>query len=297
MTFDSKVPLELRKNQEWFASIITRPVDTESKMMSLSPSGKSMEIEASEYIVPSPFLKPAQRIQIYNQQYWWRLLSNLHEIFPFLTRLFGYYHFNQTIGVPYLIKYPPKHWAIGLIGNRLPRWISEEYQGQDQSLVYEAASIDLAFTQCFLAPQPSSLASEFDLSTILNQKLYLQEHVFLFELKKNLFEARTIMNKESPEYWEENGFPPFENAPNGKFIISRNQRNHVTWDTIPSNAFKVLCRFKDGETIENVCHWIEEQGDDHFLEEANANFHLWFQKWIALHWLGSKPLKEEALKA
>ena len=79
MIFDKKVPLELKKTQEWFASIITRPIDVENQMMPISPSGVPMEEEAKRFIVPRPKLRADERIQIYNQQYWWRLLNILQD--------------------------------------------------------------------------------------------------------------------------------------------------------------------------------------------------------------------------
>src|SRR4051812_44875922 len=109
MAFDAAVPTQLKRMQEWFASIITRPVDEESRINPLSPEGVPMEQEACRYITPSATLLPAQRIQIYNQQYWWRLLSIMHELYPLVTRLFGHRDFNQTIAIPYLVKYPPSH--------------------------------------------------------------------------------------------------------------------------------------------------------------------------------------------
>lgn len=108
MTFDAKVPFKLKKTQLWFGSIIGRPIDEDSKMNPISPAGQPIEIEACDFIRPSPTLRPAQRIQIYNQQYWWRLLSSMHETFPLVTRLFGYHDFNKIIAIPYLVKFPPE---------------------------------------------------------------------------------------------------------------------------------------------------------------------------------------------
>ena len=135
MKYDEHVPSLLKREQQWFGSIISRPIDVDSKMNPMSPSGIPMEVEAAEHITPSPTLRSAQRIQIYNQQYWWRLLNTLHDIFPLTTRLFGYQDFNRTIGMPYLTKYPPCHWSLTLIGERLERWVEEDYHAGDKELV------------------------------------------------------------------------------------------------------------------------------------------------------------------
>jgi hypothetical protein len=107
-TSEPKVPIYLLSTQKWFASIITRPITSESQMNPISPSGRLMSEEAKEFISPNHKLSSDQRIQIYNQQYWWRLFSILHQNFPVLTRLFGYTDINHSIGMPFLSKYPSR---------------------------------------------------------------------------------------------------------------------------------------------------------------------------------------------
>ncbi|MCE5319184.1 MAG: DNA-binding domain-containing protein, partial [Parachlamydia sp.] len=151
MTYDSKVPTPLKETQQWFGSIIARPVDGNSCMDPISPSGQPIQVEASQYIRPSPTLQPAQRIQIYNQQYWWRLLNALQESFPLVTRLFGCHDFNISIGMPYLQKYPPCHWTLNVLGDNLPAWVEEYYSDDDRKLIRDAALIDCAFCHSFTA--------------------------------------------------------------------------------------------------------------------------------------------------
>ena len=167
-TFDKKVPKNLRKIQEWFGGIIAQPVDLNSRINPITPSGQSIEKESALFISPSPTLQPSDRIQIYNQQYWWRLFSSLHESFPFLLRLFGYREFNQKVATPYLVKYPPNHWALCFLGQRLPRWAEEEYHEGDKQLILDAANIDWTYSFCFISAHFRSLTTQS-----LSQKLYL----------------------------------------------------------------------------------------------------------------------------
>ena len=198
MTFDTHVPSTLKRTQKWFASIITRPIDEDSRMNPISPSGNRMEEEAYEFIIPSPTLRPAQRIQIYNQQYWWRLLNCLHENFPFVTRLFGYHDFNQTIGIPFLNKYPAHHWSLGVLGDLLPQWIDEEYHADDKNLVKDAVLLDWSYHRSFFVASHPILSSKAlpdpaDVSYFLTQKLCLQPHVNLFQFNYDLVGLRNEM--------------------------------------------------------------------------------------------------------
>lgn len=284
MTFDTKVPKELRKTQEWFASIITRPIDQDNNMMELSPSGKAMSVEAKKFIVPSPTLKSHQRIEIYNQQYWWRLLSILHENFPFVTRLFGYYDFNQTIGFPYLVKYPPSDWSLNHLGSALSSWVDEFYHENDKELIQNAAAIDYAYNISFFAAKKKSINFETsNLEELSSKSLTLQPHIHLFAFNNDLFKFRADMQKESPEYWMENDFPKLEKG-EYYFILYRNHQNYVLSDTLSKVAYQILKAFQIGASIDSICEWLETE-DEATCNEAMQNMQIWFRNWSALELL------------
>ena len=202
-------PSKLKKIQEWFGSIISRPIDQDSRMDPLSPSGIPMEEEARAYILPSPTLPAHRRIELYNQQYWWRLLTSMQESFPMVTRLFGYREFNRVIATPYLVKYRPEHWNLNALGRRLPQWIEEEYEGGDKALILDAAKIDLAYEYSFTAGHFPSITLQdlADEKQFFETKLYLQPHIVLFTLPYDLFTFRGVFILNKPEHWEQTPFP------------------------------------------------------------------------------------------
>ena len=61
---------------------------------------------------PGPHLTAQQRIGLYNQQYWFRLFTIMQEQYPTVTRLFGFGSYNREIAEPFLLRFPPNHWAI-----------------------------------------------------------------------------------------------------------------------------------------------------------------------------------------
>jgi hypothetical protein len=293
MSFDRNVPAPLKNTQQWFASIISRPIDENSQMNPISPSGALMELEAQKYIVPSPTLQPDKRIQIYNQQYWWRLITSMQETFPLVTRLFGYTDFNQMIAIPYLVKYAPNHWSLNKLGDRLFRWIQEEYTADDKLLILGAASIDWAYNDSFVAPSKakvdlSQMSTPDDLSSLLVQPMQLQPYVHLFALPYNLFRFRTSFLMQEPEYWVENDFPELEEMPEGEylyFVLYRNHLNNIDVVAIEKSEYRFLKRFETPTTIEAECTWLEQQ-DGSFCQEAGSKMQLWFQNWFMRQWLG-----------
>jgi hypothetical protein len=287
--FDACAPSRLMSSQLWFASIITQAIDGQSRLPELTPSGMALAAEAARYIKPSRALQPARRIELYAQQYWWRLLNALHDTYPLATRLFGYHDFNCTIAMPYLLRYPPNHWSLNHLGDHLLAWVQEEYHASDKPLVQDAVLLDAAYLANFLAPQqtplelPAGVASSQDFSPLLHTKLYLQPSLHFFQFSYDLLSFRTEFLKESPDYWVDHDFPPL-NAAKTPFVLFRNWQGHAVWDEISAAELKLLSRFKGGATITEACAWLEREGGELYAQ-AESSLHLWVQGWIIKKWL------------
>jgi hypothetical protein len=281
--FDPKIPSELLSIQQWFANIITLPIDADGTLQPIAPSGRPLSEEAIEMIAPSLSLSSVKRIQIYHQQYWWRLLSILHQNFPLLIRLFGYTDFNISIGIPFLTKQPSRHWSISKLGDRLPSWIEENYSAQDKPLILFSAQIDLAYQDLFFAPPPISQDSSIDL---LSKEMRLQKHVKLFELPFDLFSFRKEFLRESVEYWAESDFPPLPKGKKYFFLLYRNQKNCVLYKEIQEGHWIFLNLIENGCTIEKACAHLEHI-KGHIYEEACSFLGAWIQECMREHWLVS----------
>lgn len=284
-----QLPCTLKKStQEWFASVITSRLGENDTIQPYTPSGNLIAEEAARYIVPSPTLRPHQRMQIYNQQYWWRLLNTLHANFPLVTRLFGSHAFNEEIGIPYLLKFPPNQWSLTVLGERLPKWIEEYYHEPDQSLIYNAACLDWAFTASFIAIQSPPLdlthLMQGNPESLLSYTFYLQPHLYLFTWEYDLLTFRGGFLKQDIDYWVEHRFP---NLPKGKtyrFILYRNAKNNIAWREISQGEFMLFECFKSGTTITAACEYIEEQ-EASLYEQVETHLQKWLQEWIQAGWL------------
>ncbi len=288
----STPPKSLKSLQEWFAGIISQPLEDGSEIAKNAPNGRPIAREAARHIAPSPTQKPHERIRIYNQQYWWRLLKNLQEGFPLLVRLFGYHDFNRLIATPYLMRHRPNHWSLNYLGSRLPEWIKENYLQADAQLVYNSASLDEAFTASFIAPQhpPINVAQilqEGGTDRLLSLKLYLQPHIWIFRWNYDLFAFREEMLKEIPEHWSENDFPLLPKERPYSYVLYREKNNLIYWKEISSSQALLLQLFKKGCTVECACESLENENQS-IYEEALQNLQDWFQIWTALGWFSEK---------
>lgn len=285
---DVEAPNSLQSTQEWFAGVITNKMEENSYINTVAPSGYMIAEEASRYIVPSAKLRPHQRMQIYNQQYWWRLLNAMHENFPFVTRLFGYYAFNETIGIPFLLKYPPNHWSLTLLGERLTKWIEEEYHAPDQKLILNAANLDWCFSASFIAPNSEPLdLNQLQLSDpeqLLNYTFYLQPHIHLFKWDYNLMAFRESFMKQDVDYWTEHDFPELPKEKTYYFMVYRSFKNDIHWREISSGEHTLLEMLRKGSSIETACE-ILEKNDESIYSQAVQHLQAWLQEWVGRGWL------------
>jgi hypothetical protein len=287
--FDEKVPIALREIQEWFAGIITSRLTPEHTVELVTQSGTSLQEEAKKYIVASHTLEPYERIQIYSQCYWTRILDALHEIFPLVCRLFDYFDFNQTLAIPYLLKHPSTHWDLSMIGSKFVGWMQENYTHNDAPLVVSAAVVDNAFQDSFFAkdlpPIETNQMTPDQMATLMESNLQLQPHLQLLKLPFNMLPYRELFLKEPVEYWADHDFPKVEkdNAPYF-FAIFRNLQNKVEWKELSDGEFELLKLIEKGNTLEQACEELEKIGGKIF-ELAEERIAYWLQEWLIRKWL------------
>lgn len=283
-----RCPYSLQSTQEWFASMITRPLAKNESIHSTAPNGKLIAEEAARHIVPSPTLLPHQRLQIYNQQYWWRLLNTLHANFPFITRLFGYQAFNEKIGIPYLHQCPPNHWSLPLLGERLPSWIANNYKKPDKPLILNATHLDWAFTASLIAPQHPPLdlgrLAQENPTLLLTTPFFLQSHIHLFQWDYDLLAFRELFLQQTVDYWMEHRFPPLPKRKSSHYALYRTLKNNHAWREMTKGESFLLQLFQKGSSVEEACATIEKQ-ESALYEEVASNLQTWIQGWTRLGWL------------
>lgn len=86
-------PEWLSELQARFGAVLRTPLDR---------SSGTLRAQTSEYadalggaVLPGPTLPPAERLAIYNRQYWCRLFGVLQNEYPLTARLFGFWQFNE----------------------------------------------------------------------------------------------------------------------------------------------------------------------------------------------------------
>lgn len=285
--FDKTVPAALRDLQQWFGGVITQPLDEEEKIRQTSPQGVSIQEEAAHYLCSNVFLAPHERIQIYNQQYWWRLIKTMQENFPLVLRLFAYEDFSRGLVVPFLCKYPSQSWSLGDLGAFFPRWLEEEYHAKDREIVLAAAHVDWAYQQSFVAGElPALTMRDFsvdDPEALLSLPLRLQPHIRLFSYPFDLFSFREAFLQHDVDYWVENKFPPLKQEKVYCHLFYRGKGKDLYWKEISEAEFTFFQCFITGSSVAEACHKLEDLSQ--WETETQKDLHLWLRDGVAKGWL------------
>lgn len=252
---EPSIPKELLDIQTWFANIITAALpETDKANLPIYSTGLIEEIR--KQIAPSPTLKSEERMGIYQQQYWWRLLTVMQELYPSLVRLFDYEDFNDQIAEPFLLHCPPKDWFLSGIGAGLPEWLEENYREKDARLVIELARLDRAYEQLIFA----DLLPIIDSSTLQKcekKKLFLQPSVMLFQLEADLFTFRTQLLEHPPSHWHKNDFPPLKKGNETMFFVLFRKNEKDFYEKITHPFFALLSRFQKGAKLTDLVPLLE----------------------------------------
>jgi len=111
--------LELQRKM---AAAIMQPLTSDDGMRRRSGDGRRMRKLAAEFIKPNRRLSSFERLEIYNRQYWFRILDNLAEDFPGLRAVIGVKSFDR-LAKAYLTECPSQSFTLRDLGSRLVWWL------------------------------------------------------------------------------------------------------------------------------------------------------------------------------
>lgn len=275
----SPVPPSLLDLQTWVARLLVRPL-RESDDFSIPIYDAAMNEEIAQKIGAGPTLTAQQRIGIYNQQYWFRLLNLLQQDYPILVRLFGYHNFNRQIAEPYLLQYVPNHWSLAYLGSHLPQWIADFYQKDNQRLILECAQVDEAYNRLFFAPKFSSLSTN-ELQQIEDRAIFLQPCIALFQFDADLFAFRKELLSKEVEYWEQNEWPSVQWSHAHYFALVCSE-GAFRCEEISLGEFRLLKAFERGAKLDDALSLCTQEDAAHIGD--------WFCKWAQKRWLTTSHL-------
>ena len=170
--------------QRRMASDVMRPLTEDETMREQLDDGSSMSDRAAIYVKPNRHLSAFERLEIYNRQYWFRVLGALTEDFPALEAVVGAEQF-ELLSRNYLLAHPSRSFTLRNLGSCLPAWLAAhpEFAGGHPELAIDVARLEWAYAEAFDLAEVAPFGVEAIAQLDDDARVALQPHLQLLALR------------------------------------------------------------------------------------------------------------------
>jgi hypothetical protein len=299
--------MKLMQLQRTMARAVMQPLTSSERMQRRAPDGGPMKRYASRFIKPNDRLTSFERLEIYNRQYWFRVLSALIEDFPGLRAVLGERRFD-AMAKAYLIANPSRSFTLRDLGSRMESWLRKnpKWAGPNQALALDIARLEWADIEAFDGKAEEALRQE-DLSNVdgAKLKLTLQPYVrllifrypvddLLLEVRKNDEDTDFASNTFSERQKRKRVRAVAKLKPAQIFLAVHRIDYSVYFRRLDQEEYSILTALHRGNTLGAAI-------DAAFRKSAVApeqrpvQVQTWFQTWAALGWF-CRPEKKRAAR-
>jgi hypothetical protein len=286
--------------QRSMASAIFRPLTPAWRMQNRLPEGDNMRAAASEFIKPNDRLSSFERLEIYNRQYWFRLLDCLYEDYPGLLAVLGEKRFLKCVRA-YLARYPSDSFALRDLGSRLEQFLRDEPQwsGPHQSLALDMVRFEWAQVVAFDGPSKPPITTDQILDTPADKlRLGLQPYLSLLKLDYAVDDFVIALKQRATDGLRGEASNAFDSAPKAVrrkqrirlpgrtrvFLAVHRHENRLYFKRLEAEAFALLTALSRGVTLADACiEAISSSGENEV--DWPPKIQAWFKNWAALGWL------------
>jgi hypothetical protein len=296
--------MNLEQLQREVFGVIRQPLTKDERMREHTLDGKSTNDIAEKIIKPNDRLTSAERLEIYNRVYWFRILSALADDFPGLRAVIGQDKFDKLL-VGYLTECPSESFTLRNLGSRLEKWLisNPRYIAKAQRLALDMVRLEWADIESFDAAEYRKL-TESDLKSLGEDPVFsFQPNLMLLDLAYPVDDLLLkIRHDEKPEEHENDvasnvvmmeparrrhkrvRLPKLQKV----YLAVHRQGNEVYFKRLEPEAFALLRALQQGkrlsEAIEASVEWTHQK-----VEHITGRLHDWFANWSALGWFCAPP--------
>lgn len=279
------------------ARSVMLPLRADGRTERRRPSGERIHQHAARLIKPNDRLSSFERLEIYNRQYWFRVLSSLIEDFPGLSAVLGARRFEAMCRA-YLCDHPSQSFTLRNLGNRLEGWLRRHprWAGAKQALALDMVHLEWAQIEAFDGKAWPVLALE-DLGGANSRhlRLKLQPYVRLLSVRHPVDELLLRLKKEMEQSHRASQAFSESSRRRCLHIVSKRRaarrylaihRIHfsVYIRLLEPEEFLALSALSTGKTIGRaVCLAFDRSSM--VPVRRIAAVHRWFSNWAALGWL------------
>lgn len=289
----------LREFQRRVAGLLMRPLAAGRHLDPTPVDGHPPDVLAGEWIRSGPRLRPLERLEIYNRQYWFRLLECLEEDFPGLRAVLGPRAFAR-LAREYLVAHPSTSFTLRNLGQHLVSFLSGPpgRPGRRRALALDMARLEWAHVEAFdNAAEPPLQAADLRHADPRRLRLRLQPHLKLLNLDHALdtvlirirrntglrSEASQAKRVPVPQGVRRVSVP---RARSPVFVAVHRQGGTVYYKRLSREQYDLLQALGAGRSLSTACS--KAFGSQTGPQQAIL-LTSWFQDWSAMGWFVAEP--------
>jgi hypothetical protein len=285
--------MDLDRIQRTMFEAIRQPLTAEEGMRQRTRDGRSLNGIAEQIIKPNDRLTSFERLEIYNRQYWFRILSALAEDFPGLRAIIDERRFEK-LAVAYLLDCPSQSFTLRNLGSRLEGWLRQhrEYAAKVENLALDMVRLEWAEIETFDEAAKPKLTQE-DLPALgPDPKFELQPYIRLLDLKypvddfliavrRDLEETDIVSNAVSERTHMRSKRRTLP-KPKRIFLAVHRAESSVYFKRLDREAFTILSELREGKSLSDAMDAVD--WSDRSVEQAYADVQQWFAYWREQGW-------------
>jgi hypothetical protein len=290
---------QLGELQRVMAGALFRPLTPQWRMQKRWMDGSRMRDMAANFIKPNDRLSSFERLEIYNRQYWFRVLDCLWDDYPGLRAIVGARKFMK-LATAYLARYPSDSYTLRDLGNRLEQFLQEEphWAAPRENLAIDMARFEWAQVVAFDGPSKPPISPDDILDTPPSKlRLGLQPYLSLLELDYAVDDFLIAVKKRESDALRGEASNAVQSAPKAAkrrkrirppkrekiYLAVHRHDNMLYYKRLDPEAFAILSALSRGATVEDAsAEAVTASGRTNI--DWPAKIKEWFDNWSALGW-------------
>lgn len=285
----------LRELQRLTASAIIRPLATDQHTQRVWVDGRPTKQVVAEFIKPNDRLTSYERLEIYNRQYWFRVLDCLYDDYPGLRAILGERKFHK-LRIAYLTRYPSASFTLRNLGSRLEQFLREEpgWTRPREAICLDMARFEWAQIVAFdgeakpalsvddlLGKNPAKLRLALQpYLSILQMQFPLDDFVLAVK-KRNTAMRSEASNAMEAQHNERPTQRPRLPRAREVFVAVHRFNNDLYYKRMSLPQFRLLTALHEGLSLEQACEVaLADEADESLAGQISG----WFKTWMELGW-------------
>jgi hypothetical protein len=287
--------MKLLELQRTMALAVMQPLTASERMQRIAPDGRPMRAYAARFIKPNDRLTSFERLEIYNRQYWFRLLSSMVEDFPGLRTVLGDARF-EAMSKAYITDCPSRSFTLRNLGSQLESWLHRRprWAGKKQALALDIVKLEWAEIDAFDGKAEPPLRPEDLGAAGPNLRLHLQPYIHLLSLRYPVDDLLLEIKKNDDDNdFASNAFQERRKRKRVQHVAKLKPAaitlavhridNSVYFRRLEPEEFALLSALHQGKTLQKSVD-LAFRGSKISPEELPGTIQRWFHTWAALGW-------------